>query len=54
MTAIGFAHGVDLGNGFAHSPELNAASIGAIAADAVPRAVLREIHKSRLVDQRPL
>ena len=38
MTAIGFTHGLDLGNGFAHSPELNAASIGAIAAQLVSTA----------------
>ena len=30
MTAIAFAHGLNLGNGFAHSSELNAARIGAV------------------------
>jgi hypothetical protein len=30
MTAIAFAHGLNLGDGFAHSSELNAAGIGAV------------------------
>jgi hypothetical protein len=38
MTAIGFTHGLNLGNDFVRSSELNAARIGAIAVQLVSSA----------------